>query len=414
MFAIRNKKLLTNVEKAATGDKLFQNSELMSKEQYIQAWTEQLGTSAPLFSSNYLARRLMAMNVNPKAIVWKKYEDIFGAPNPLRCDQDGNLIEQLPLDRYDMIPMLDERINKYFPGVKAGSKSYVYTQAEARELLIALECGFNHMLTGPTGCGKTFGAEEFMRRLGLPVLTLACTADTVHSTLFGKTGLKDGSTFFKKGLATLAIEHYGVLILDEVTSIDPTRGFDMNPLLENRDIIIDGEGDLADMIIENHGMTHVIGTSNTGGKQSGNRAYKNARTQDLAWRDRWYYTECQYKPVEQEKQKIIKLMAFMGRDVSTFTTDQQDLVMKVVDDYLKLLDEWRTGFVEGTISTPISSRATEAFVKYWMTTGDMYAAYEHAILPRLESDDLVTFVNSINSEMPAFVWTKYDPANIAA
>lgn len=415
---------------------LISNPRPLSFEDYIEFFKDELGEDAALYMQSFPARRLVAMGVNPKLWEWKTYSEVFGAENPMRfsaksketcsihvkpnteeeakdwkeCSMHchGRKVELAPKHRYDRFPVLKDQVSKYFPGVRQPSVEFIYDDAESRDALINLDVGLNQMLVGPTGCGKTYGAEEYFLRLGLPVFTVPCTRDTTHKSLFGSTGLENGNTYFKRGLVTEAIGHYGVIILDEVTAIDPSRGLDMNPLLENRDILIDAKG-LSNMIVHNHGFSHVVGTSNTGGKKSGSRAYKNASVQDLAWRDRWQFTECHYKDIEVERKKIYATMLSMGMNPDTFSQEQRELVDRHIDDLLKLVDGWREQFVEGTLQTPLSSRALVAFTKYWLATSCIYTAYEQTIIPRFEENEQLAIIESINDEVQSFQWNVYSP-----
>ena len=325
----------------------------------------------------YPARRLMAMQVDPKFWIWVPFEKLFAGA------------ESAKIKGYDFIPMIAPKILQSLPGYTKPSSDYVPTPLDVAVGLMALESGMNQLLVGPTGCGKTYGAEQLMLRLGIPVFTVPCNRDTDSFTLFGQTGLKGGDTFFKKGIVTLAIENYACVILDEVTAIDPTRGLDMNPLLENRNIIVDGSDSVDDMIIENHGMTHVIGTSNTGGKQSGSRAYKNAAVQDMAWRDRWETHNVNYRPIEQERDFIKKVI--LKINPKAYSDEFFKLRYEQLENYLiEIIKESRQSFLEHGLSVPVTSRGIKSFLLYYSRSGNLHFAFHMSLLSRAEDNDYPT------------------------
>lgn len=325
--------------------------------------------------NSYPARRLKAMKIDPKFWVWIEFSKLFSdAPN-------ANIIG------YDVVPMIQPRLLQQMPGYTRPSSSFVSNPLDLTVALIALESGMNQLLVGPTGCGKTYGAEQIMLRLGIPVFTVPCNKDTDAFSLFGQTGLKNGDTFFKKGMATLAIENYACVILDEVTAIDPSRGLDMNPLLENRDIIIDGSDSIDDVVITNHGMTHVIGTSNTGGKRSGSRQYKNAAVQDMAWRDRWETHNVSYRDIELERAFIENEFALLNPKVKT--DEQIKAGYKMVTDMLvDIIERSRKEFENGGITVPVTSRGIKSFIRYYIKTVNLHFAFHMSIMSRAEESDM--------------------------
>jgi len=322
----------------------------------------------------YPARRLMAMKIDPKFWIWVPFEKLFAGA------------EMGKIKNYDFIPLIRPDILQTLPGYTKPSSDFVPNAFDVAVGLMAVESGMNQLLVGPTGCGKTYGAEQLMLRLGIPVFTVPCNKDTDSYALFGQTGLKNGDTYFKKGIVTLAIENYACVILDEVTAIDPTRGLDMNPLLENRNILIDGSDSSDDLIIPNHGMTHVIGTSNTGGKQSGSRVYKNASVQDMAWRDRWETHNVYYRPIEQERDYIKKII--LGINPEAYSNEFFKVRYEQLEEFLIfIIEKTRESFLDYGISVPLSSRGIKSFLLYYSRSGNLHFAFHMSIMNRAEDKD---------------------------
>ena len=372
---LRDGAIIMDPASEKNGDMVITNKEKLTHEEYTKFFVETLGSDIEQYMHNYTSRRLISMQIRPQLWAWLNFEDSFGIKSPMKSGA------------FEKYATITPKLLMKFPGFRVPSERFVGEEEEIEDTLINVEFQMNHLLVGPTGCGKTFGAEEILLRLGIPVITKACNLDTDHASLFGQTGINNGDTYFKQGMAALAIKWHAGIILDEVTAIDPTRGLDMNPLLERRDIVIDGHGDMGDMILSNNGMSHIMGTSNTGGKRSGNRAYKNAHVQDLAFRDRWNVSTRSYKGKEFEIENITRIFSQWNLKSKTFTVDQKAAIDVVIDSVANFTINIRDAFVAERISVPVSNRGLENFVKYFSATGNVYLSYVKGFLEKAEDDD---------------------------
>jgi len=338
------------------------------------------------------AIRLMKLQYSPEVWVIKEFVEEFG------CNINFKTAPGSSCHRYTRFPTLHPKLLASTPGYRKGSQGYVADPDLLLEQVLAYEAGDNQLLVGPTGCGKTFGAEEFMLRLGIPVFTIPCTGETDYASLMGQTGIQNGDTAFDPGPVTLALQAHACIILDEVTAIDPSRGLDMNPLLEGRDLVIAARKS-EDMVIHNHGLSHVIGTSNTGGKRNGNRAYKNAHVQDLAWRDRWVMTQCDYSDISIEREKALKIFDEMGLPVDQIECHHEiEVVNSAIDGIMNVLKETRKSFVDEHIQVPLSNRGMKSWIKRWLLTNDIKKSFESCVLTRVEEDDVLEYTNRFDIE----------------
>ncbi len=358
--------------------------------------TQTQAIEKPEYFESFLAKRLIHMGIDTSLWSWLDFKSIFGFEAPLEC------LEQFPTQ--------DREVLTSTPGWSYPSKSFVPDEKELRIALLNMQRKCNFMMVGPTGCGKTFTIEQLCWRLGLPVFTIACNAETDYSTLFGKTGIKNGNTYFDKGLATIAVETHGVVFLDEVTSIDPSRGLDMNPLLENRDIIIEAHGEINEMVVKNAGFCQVVGSSNTGGKKTGNRSYKNARVQDLAWRDRWNLLNSTYKDMKVEREILRKVFT----NTSPESLEIRDAVItKLLDFAGKMRDCFLGVDGEAEVSSPVSLRGLVSFCQFLEMTADPVESYQLTIEGRIEEDEKEVFKTEFETSFDLSFEARKPESNVA-
>jgi len=313
-----------------------------------------------------LARRLQFMKVPQENWVWRCFKTVFGCKAPIEC-----------LEYY---PTLDKDALAKTIGWSQPDPKFVADEFEIRVAMLNFARGLNHMIIGPTGSGKTYFCEQVFLRLGIPVFTIACTADTDKAELFGTMGLKDGDTVFKKGIALLGIQANGLVLLDEATAINPKHSLDANPLYEKKSIIIDGNGTLDDMVVTNPGHYHLMITSNTGGFSSGDRSHKFANVQDPAWRDRSNISFMKYKNADIERKILMNEF--------TNKSDAAEVAQKAtVDCLLHFAGEMRKSYESGNITTPVSLRGLSAFIGFLELTSELMESFILSILNRVDGDD---------------------------
>ena len=123
--------------------------------------------------------------------------------------------------------------NKVVMHVRVGDTKPKELTHEAHELLPKLittvKLGFNPLLVGPKGCGKTTLAAQLAEALGLPFGHIGLTAGASETWLAGRqlpTGFMEAefSKFYKNG---------GVFLLDELDAADPNLIVFLNAALAN-------------------------------------------------------------------------------------------------------------------------------------------------------------------------------------
>jgi nitric oxide reductase NorQ protein len=90
------------------------------------------------------------------------------------------------------------------------------------------------LLKGPTGCGKTRLVRHMAHRLGLPLVTVACSEDLTSQDLIGRFTLQGGDTRWVDGPLTLAARHGAICYLDELVEAREDALVVIHPLSDER------------------------------------------------------------------------------------------------------------------------------------------------------------------------------------
>ena len=93
------------------------------------------------------------------------------------------------------------------------------------------------ILKGPTGCGKTRFVSYMARRLGRPLVTVACHEDLTASDLVGRYLLNADETVWVDGPMTAAVRHGAILYLDEVVEARKDTMVVIHPLTDHRRVL---------------------------------------------------------------------------------------------------------------------------------------------------------------------------------
>jgi ssDNA-binding Zn-finger/Zn-ribbon topoisomerase 1 len=139
----------------------------------------------------------------------------------------------------------------------------------------------NFLLVGPAGCGKSRAAFDFAQALKLGFWQAQCTESLPRSVFFGRVlqaGEKAGE-FVGTGY-TRAFAEGGVVLIDEMDSLDPNAALEHNGPLEGLLGLADGT------VIQRHEACVVIATANTHGTGA-TRVYVGRHQLDGATLDRF-------------------------------------------------------------------------------------------------------------------------------
>jgi nitric oxide reductase NorQ protein len=90
------------------------------------------------------------------------------------------------------------------------------------------------ILQGPTGCGKSRFVSAMAKRLGRPLITVACHEDLSASDLLGRHLIVGDETVWCDGPLTTGVRHGAIVYLDEVVEARNDTLVVIHPLTDHR------------------------------------------------------------------------------------------------------------------------------------------------------------------------------------
>lgn len=142
----------------------------------------------------------------------------------------------------------------------------------------------NLLVTGPTGCGKTEGANHYAATRKRPAITIDCTQLVEPTDAFGAMIAEEGTTRFvpSKMCEALATTD-AVVILDEVNRAHPKVLNSLFSILDGRgsariDCVLDGDGNPVEVKVASNVV--IVMTANIGA------SYRGAQRMDDAFINR--------------------------------------------------------------------------------------------------------------------------------
>ena len=148
----------------------------------------------------------------------------------------------------------------------------------------AHQLGYNVLVMGPTGPGKTSSVYAYAASNQIPLYAVPCNHATDPTTLFGSWHPStDGEGFtWVDGPVTKMARHGGVLLLDEVNMLSPKIAAVLHSLLASERTIYLAEHD---EVINAHTDLFVVGTMNPdyAGTRPLNAAFRNRFPIQLDW-----------------------------------------------------------------------------------------------------------------------------------
>ncbi len=261
----------------------------------------------------------------------ERLNNLFGVPAP-----DNVLVEVIPT------PPGEESSMKFI------DKDYWFDPMLLKKLLRWIY-GDSHrnniLLIGDAGVGKSSVILETAARLGVPVFQLACSGKTRFQHLVGSRELVNGETRWKDGPLTRAMREGGIMLLDEVTRLDPGEQMNLASVLDGRSsLTIPDTGE----IVQPHPLFRIAATGNSGGFGDESGAYVGEKPSSFAFLDRFQKLKIEAMPASVELNLLKK---------------RSGLPEPIVDSMVKLAFEVRSNFVGkgGGLSLTISPRSLQVW-----------------------------------------------------
>jgi cobaltochelatase CobS len=228
------------------------------------------------------------------------------------------------------------------------------------DILMDILAGERVLLTGHTGCGKTTALEQIAARLQVGVITMNMNECTDPSSLLGSyvarkehKGDQTSSTIFVDGPLAQAMKKGYWVILDEVDYGSPGVMTILNGITSTTKVFINQEV-IGGEHITIHSNFRLMGTANTVGPMSDYRhLYSGTPPMNPAQLERYRVHVVDYLP---ETEELTAVLTGVEAKLSMGEETGESLRKEMVVPFIKVANMIRELFVQGEISTPVSTR----------------------------------------------------------
>ena len=234
---------------------------------------------------------------------------------------------------------------------------------------------------GETGLGKSFSVNQLAARANREVIRINVNAQTCEEDFIGGFRLINGETVWQDGPLVIAMKRGAILLIDEVTALNPAYAFMLFTALEGEPVYIKKINKIVTPV---DGFT-VIATDNTKGYGTSSGKYVGVNVQNEAFLDRFTIAvEYDYPTPAQE-----------FRMLSSFGNDE-----KIMKELIKWANFVRATYKEGAIDVTISPRRLINIMRINEIFGDLRTSIAHSIA-RFDADvveSLLDFLDKIVSD----------------
>lgn len=227
---------------------------------------------------------------------------------------------------------------------------------------------------GDTGLAKSSSVIEICARKKRELIRLNVNAMTDESDMIGHFSLVDGNTVFDKGPLIQAMERGAILLIDEITALNPANAFLLFTALEGKEVYIKKTNE---KIIPAPGF-NIIATDNTVGRGSADGRFAGTNIQNDAFLDRFLVGVKYDYPTASMEKKILQNVA----------PDMPETTIKSIVRWANII---RQSFNDGIVDENISVRRLVSIVRVYSLFGDMKTSI-NLVLNRMESDTKNSFM----------------------
>lgn len=227
--------------------------------------------------------------------------------------------------------------------------------------ILASKMFYPVMITGLSGNGKTFMAEQACAATKREMIKVSISIETDEDDLIGGHTLVDGNVVFREGPVLTAMRRGAVLLLDEIDR-GSNKLLAIQAIAEGKPYINKKTGE----VIRPAPGFQIVATANTKGKGSDDGRFIAAQILDEAFLERFPVTvEQEYAPVNVEKKILKGVFADLGiKDIefANMLVDWADIIRKT--------------FYEGGVDEIVATRRLVHIAKAYSIFGDKMRAIE--------------------------------------
>lgn len=261
-------------------------------------------------------------------------------------------------------------------------------------------------LVGETGTGKSELVSYIASAKGFPMETIQVTGSSRADELFGSMQIAEGNTSYVAYPWVKLYEQGGIILLDEVDKASPEFSAALHPLLEGKDIVVDGRR------IAKHDDTRIICTTNTVGDGTSAR-YVSSQQLDSAVRNRLAFVRCDY-PSSDVELEILSL--HMPPALHLILADKMVQLGNLLRD--GLLGSDRMDSAESPFGNPFSTRDLVSWAQSIRALGldfTLQDSFDAVYGAGLDTED-TSMVNEVINRCFGDMWGKslseyFDPSS---
>ncbi len=248
-------------------------------------------------------------------------------------------------------------------------------------------------ISGPTGCGKTTTAMQFLARVHAPVVTLTCRRRMDKNELIGSWGADAASGRFcwHDGPALTAWRYGYVLLINEFTAAPPEVWVSANDILEGDAIVNERTGE----IVERHPNARVIITDNCRMQADSTTGYRGRHLQDMSVADRFWHLRADFLSPQDECRVLAAATKAHSKHLS------EDLITSILRACTSFAAQTRRLASTAAGSTACPALSTRVLIRF---TGILFALMQAD--SRMSADKLtlalqMSYANALETEAAA-------------
>lgn len=258
------------------------------------------------------------------ASAFKEYQKVtgFGGTVPLPTEE-----EEVPSSTEKIKTTLEKLLDKY-PCPTVDADNFYVREDLWRALLFNLHQGYNTMLLGESGTGKTELTQMVAKVMGreISIFDMGAKQDPIAS-LVGVHRFDGAKSIFDRADFTYKIEKAGIVVLDELSRAPMNTNNILFPVLDSRrELQMDIASATESRSIKVHDDCRFISTTNEGFKYTGSNVL------DLALKERFHLLIIEFMPNEMEVRLLMKRTGCLKKAAETIVKVAQQIRVLAAKD----------------------------------------------------------------------------------